>query len=172
MCVWGSVVPANVGVLLTMRLLEKNKPDQTAGRWSGQVPRGVREPLKDSYGSDCLVSWMSRALRGVTMGLGESQSTLDVCVYVHMCTHMTEKIVSWRGKIILRAHMSRHHQLGRLQSRGSYWADWVPEPSCWSHPPTPVHTYSLLLFRQRGEQDDTIGVVSIHVKGLCSCQFV
>lgn len=41
------------------------------------------------------------------------------------------------------AHTSRCQQVGRLGSRGSYWADQVPEPSCWKDPPpTYVYTYS------------------------------
>lgn len=41
------------------------------------------------------------------------------------------------------ARMSRCQQLGRLGSRGSYWADQVSEPSCWKDPPPMyVYTYS------------------------------
>lgn len=61
-----------------------------------------------------------------------------------VCVSGMASASSWSRATTSGAGMSRCHQLGRMGSRGSYWADWGYECSCWRDPHC-VYIYICLL---------------------------
>lgn len=98
---------------------------------------------------------------------GDQGSPNHLCVCVCLWGGLDQQL-EWA--VASGALISRHQQLRRLESRGSYWTDWVSEPSCWRDPHCTYvymfHGETLILLSQKGERDEALAVVC--VSALCA----
>lgn len=117
--------------------------------------------------SGCESTCVSLRVRAQKGQLQDQKSPGCLCLCISVCVMVCTS--NGNRAVVAEVPMFRFQQPGRLESRGSYWVDWVSEPSCGGD----LHCTYVCIFPlaglclgQRGEQDKDFNDVHFHVSVL------